>query len=46
MVLLSALHPRRPDLTDSQWATIARRLVAATGITPAGDPDACRWIAP
>ncbi|MEW1660592.1 hypothetical protein [Streptomyces sp. NPDC093707] len=37
--------PRRPDLTDSQWATVARRLVAATGIAPDGDPDACRWIA-
>lgn len=33
--------PRRPDLTDSQWATVARRLVTATGIVPAGDPDAC-----
>ncbi|MGW7710956.1 hypothetical protein [Streptomyces sp. NPDC054771] len=37
--------PRRPDLTDSQWAAVARRLVAATGIAPVGDPDACRWIA-
>ncbi|WP_232837831.1 hypothetical protein [Streptomyces atratus] len=37
--------PRRPELTDSQWATVARRLVAATGIAPDGDPDACRWIA-
>ncbi|RPK48687.1 hypothetical protein EES39_09185 [Streptomyces sp. ADI92-24] len=37
--------PRRPDLTDSQWATVARRLVAITGIAPEGDPDACRWIA-
>ncbi|WP_434593859.1 hypothetical protein [Streptomyces sp. A5-4] len=37
--------PRRPDLTDSQWATVARRLVAVTGIAPEGDPDACRWIA-
>lgn len=37
--------PRRPDLTDSLWATVARRLVAATEITPDGDPDACRWIA-
>ncbi|WP_245790276.1 hypothetical protein [Streptomyces monashensis] len=37
--------PRRPDLTDTQWATVARRLVAATGIAPDGDPDACRWIA-
>lgn len=37
--------PRRPDLTDYQWADVARRMVAATGIAPAGDPDACRWIA-
>ncbi|MFF3257841.1 hypothetical protein ACFYWO_01545 [Streptomyces sp. NPDC002932] len=37
--------PCRPDLTDSQWAAVARRLVAATGIAPVGDPDACRWIA-
>ncbi|MFJ9468714.1 hypothetical protein [Streptomyces caniferus] len=37
--------PRRPDLADSQWATVARRLVAATGIAPDGDPDACRWVA-
>ncbi|ANZ14839.1 hypothetical protein O1L44_02515 [Streptomyces noursei] len=37
--------PRRPDLTDSQWADVARRVVAATGIAPDGDPDACRWIA-
>ncbi|WP_329553682.1 hypothetical protein [Streptomyces sp. NBC_00696] len=37
--------PRRSDPTDSQWAAVARRLVAATGIAPEGDPDACRWIA-
>ncbi|MGW9115467.1 hypothetical protein ACWGRV_02305 [Streptomyces sp. NPDC055663] len=37
--------PRRPDLTDSQWATVARRLVSAVGLAPDGDPDACRWIA-
>lgn len=37
--------PRRPDLTDSQRAAVARRLMAATGIAPVGDPDACRWIA-
>ncbi|MFJ2158147.1 hypothetical protein [Streptomyces sp. NPDC087856] len=37
--------PRRPDLTDAQWAAVARRLVAATGVAPDGDPDACRWIA-
>ncbi|MFD5327942.1 hypothetical protein [Streptomyces sp. NPDC127092] len=37
--------PRRPDLTDAQWAVVARRLVSAVGIAPEGDPDACRWIA-
>ncbi|MCX4502242.1 hypothetical protein [Streptomyces anulatus] len=37
--------PRQPDLTDSQWAAVARRLVDVTGIAPKGDPDACRWIA-
>ncbi|MFD4749173.1 hypothetical protein ACFWOS_27355 [Streptomyces rubiginosohelvolus] len=37
--------PRQPDLTDTQWAAVARRLVDATGIAPEGDPDACRWIA-
>ncbi|WP_329612524.1 hypothetical protein OG244_03810 [Streptomyces brevispora] len=37
--------PCLPGLTDSQWAAVARRLVAATGIAPVGDPDACRWIA-
>ncbi|MFC8278066.1 hypothetical protein ACFUJR_37175 [Streptomyces sp. NPDC057271] len=37
--------PRRPDLTDSQWATVARSLVSAVGLAPDGDPDACRRIA-
>jgi hypothetical protein len=37
--------PRHPDLSDAQWAGVARRMVAATGIAPPGDPDACRWIA-
>ncbi|MEU0401873.1 hypothetical protein ABZ318_16830 [Streptomyces sp. NPDC006197] len=37
--------PRLPDLTDAQWADVARRLVSATGIAPDGDPGACRWIA-
>ncbi|MFJ9088967.1 relaxase/mobilization nuclease domain-containing protein [Streptomyces sp. NPDC102384] len=32
-------------LTDDDWADIARRVVAATGIAPAGDPDGCRWVA-
>ena len=37
--------PEDPILTDAQWADIARRIVAATGIAPEGDDDACRWIA-
>ena len=37
--------PEDPHLTDEQWATIARRVLNATGIAPAGDPDACRWVA-
>ncbi|MFE4826764.1 hypothetical protein [Streptomyces sp. NPDC056672] len=37
--------PRHPDLTDTQWAEVARRMVVTTGIAPHGDPDACRWIA-
>ncbi|MFF3826527.1 hypothetical protein ACFYXN_22035 [Streptomyces griseus] len=36
--------PRHPDPTDTQWAEVARRIVAATGFAPEGDPDACRWI--
>ncbi|MDH6145500.1 hypothetical protein P3T35_007555 [Kitasatospora sp. GP30] len=37
--------PRHPDLSDAQWADVARRLVTATGLAPAGDPDGCRWAA-
>ncbi|MGK5448049.1 relaxase/mobilization nuclease domain-containing protein, partial [Streptomyces radiopugnans] len=32
-------------LSDAEWADIARRVVAATGIAPHGDPDGCRWVA-
>ncbi|OXY96811.1 relaxase/mobilization nuclease domain-containing protein [Streptomyces diastatochromogenes] len=32
-------------LSDEEWAAIARRVVEATGIAPAGDPDGCRWVA-
>ncbi|WP_255952228.1 relaxase/mobilization nuclease domain-containing protein [Streptomyces odontomachi] len=32
-------------LTDAEWAEVARRIVAATGIAPEGDDKACRWIA-
>ncbi len=37
--------PRHPDLSDAGWSAVARRLLAATGVAPPGDPDACRWIA-
>ncbi|MFI8883559.1 relaxase/mobilization nuclease domain-containing protein [Streptomyces sp. NPDC053813] len=32
-------------LTDAEWAEVACRIVAATGIAPEGDEKACRWIA-
>ncbi|WP_327290337.1 relaxase/mobilization nuclease domain-containing protein [Streptomyces sp. NBC_01198] len=32
-------------LTDPEWAEVARRIVAATGIAPEGDDLSCRWIA-
>ncbi|RZB17459.1 mobilization protein [Streptomyces sp. F001] len=37
--------PEDPILTDAQWADIARRIVAAVGIAPEGDAEACRWVA-
>ncbi|MDT0613515.1 relaxase/mobilization nuclease domain-containing protein [Streptomyces lancefieldiae] len=37
--------PEDPILTDAQWADIARRIVAAAGIAPVGDEEACRWVA-
>ncbi|MFS0695969.1 mobilization protein [Streptomyces nitrosporeus] len=37
--------PEDPILTDVQWADIARRIVAAAGIAPEGDEEACRWVA-
>ncbi|MEE4543627.1 hypothetical protein V2S66_16805 [Streptomyces sp. V4-01] len=36
--------PRHRDLTDAQWAEVARRVAAVT-VAPGGDPDACRWVA-
>ncbi|MEW2262478.1 relaxase/mobilization nuclease domain-containing protein [Streptomyces sp. NPDC047853] len=32
-------------LSDEEWADIARRVMAATGIAPQDDPDGCRWVA-
>ncbi|MFK4099630.1 mobilization protein [Streptomyces sp. NPDC019531] len=37
--------PEDPILTDAQWADISRRIVAAAGIAPEGDEEACRWVA-
>ncbi|MCX4751263.1 hypothetical protein OG455_38165 [Kitasatospora sp. NBC_01287] len=37
--------PRRPDLTDTQWSDVARRLVTATGLAPDDDPLGSRWVA-
>ncbi|WP_030024227.1 relaxase/mobilization nuclease domain-containing protein [Streptomyces monomycini] len=37
--------PDDRPLSDAEWATIARRVVAATGIAPDGDPGGCRWAA-
>lgn len=37
--------PEDPVLSDAQWAEIARRIVSAAGIAPAGDAEACRWVA-
>ncbi|MCY0943619.1 relaxase/mobilization nuclease domain-containing protein [Streptomyces antarcticus] len=37
--------PEDRTLSDGEWAAIARRVLNATGIAPAGDPDACRWVA-
>ncbi|WP_406169093.1 mobilization protein [Streptomyces canus] len=37
--------PEDPTLADAQWAEIARRIVAAAGIAPVGDTEACRWVA-
>ncbi len=37
--------PEDRELSDAEWGQIAHRMVAATGIAPAGDLDACRWAA-
>jgi hypothetical protein len=37
--------PGDPQLSDEEWAQVARRVVAAAGIAPEGDDTACRWIA-
>ncbi|WP_405539629.1 mobilization protein [Streptomyces sp. NBC_00075] len=37
--------PGDRQLTDAEWAEVARRIVHATGIAEEGDAKACRWIA-
>ncbi|MEU7042849.1 mobilization protein [Streptomyces varsoviensis] len=37
--------PDDRTLTDDEWASIARRLTAATGIDPGGGDAGCRWAA-
>ncbi|WP_439943448.1 relaxase/mobilization nuclease domain-containing protein [Streptomyces sp. BBFR115] len=37
--------PEDPIWSDDDWAAIARRMVASTGIAPDGDDAACRWAA-
>ncbi|MFC1417795.1 relaxase/mobilization nuclease domain-containing protein [Streptacidiphilus cavernicola] len=36
--------PEDRRLEDADWEQIARRVMHAAGIAPAGDPDACRWV--
>ncbi|MFF2657328.1 relaxase/mobilization nuclease domain-containing protein [Kitasatospora sp. NPDC058032] len=37
--------PGDRPLSTEEWAEAARRVVAAAGIAPDGDPDGCRWVA-
>ncbi|MFD0259037.1 relaxase/mobilization nuclease domain-containing protein [Kitasatospora indigofera] len=37
--------PQDPYLSDEQWAQVAHRIVAATGVAPEGDERSCRWVA-
>ena len=37
--------PSDRNLSDEEWGAVARRIVAAAGIAPDGDPDGCRWVA-
>lgn len=39
------LHPDDRELTPAEWAEVGYRLARVTGIAPAGDELACRWIA-
>ncbi|BAJ29846.1 MULTISPECIES: hypothetical protein [Kitasatospora] len=37
--------PGDRNLSDEEWGQVARRVVAAAGIVPDGDPEGCRWVA-
>ncbi|MEV0188413.1 mobilization protein [Kitasatospora purpeofusca] len=39
------IAPEDRALSPEEWAEAARRVVAAVGIAPDGDPDGCRWVA-
>ncbi|MCZ4103046.1 relaxase/mobilization nuclease domain-containing protein [Streptomyces sp. H39-C1] len=36
--------PEDRHLSDPEWEQVARRVMEASGIAPAGDPDGCRWV--
>ncbi|WP_052434495.1 relaxase/mobilization nuclease domain-containing protein [Streptacidiphilus melanogenes] len=36
--------PEDRHLSDAEWEQVARRVMAAAGIAPEGDPDGCRWV--
>ncbi|MFE0453097.1 relaxase/mobilization nuclease domain-containing protein [Streptomyces sp. NPDC058914] len=37
--------PEDRQLTDEEWARVARELMHAAGIDPRGDDQGCRWVA-
>ncbi|MEV5979659.1 hypothetical protein [Streptomyces sp. NPDC052114] len=39
------LHPADRELRPPEWAEIAQRLSRVAGLAPAGDEQACRWVA-
>jgi hypothetical protein len=38
-------HPDDPILSDEQWTEVVLDVLDRTGIAPAGDLGACRWVA-
>ncbi|MFG2819581.1 relaxase/mobilization nuclease domain-containing protein [Kitasatospora sp. NPDC048365] len=39
------IAPEDEELSDAQWAEVARAMMDAAGIAPRGDHNACRWVA-